>query len=145
MASSMKTSKHLVLGEIYSRQTLSDRFHIRDASIRNGVFRPKGHDSAWLFVTERKTPDRTPYSYRLTNRALFMDGQTSGRTDYLIEDHQSLGLELLVFYRQYRDQYPEFGFRYEAHFVTFPAGAAIRHTSIFTVSLLRKVRGPVKE
>ena len=52
----MRTSEKLVTGKTYSRAELSDVFAIKDATIRNGIFRPKGHESIWLFITEEKTP-----------------------------------------------------------------------------------------
>ena len=96
----MRTSEHLQVGRVYSRQDLRDKFGIRDATLNNGVFRPKGHDSVWLFITETKTPDRTQYRDALNGDELEWDGQNSGRTDRLVIDHKVLGLELLVFYRR---------------------------------------------
>ncbi len=63
----MKTSDSLVDGAIYTRNELREMFGIRDATINTGTFRPKGHDSVWLFVTENKTPDRTQYHDMLDN------------------------------------------------------------------------------
>ena len=58
----MFTSEHLKINEVYTRSQLRDKFDVKDATINNGIFRPKGHDSIWLFVTEEKTKDRTQYS-----------------------------------------------------------------------------------
>jgi hypothetical protein len=62
----MKTSESLVDGAIYTRSELREMFNIRDATINTGIFRPKGHDSVWLFVTEKKNlrPDPVPRSPR---------------------------------------------------------------------------------
>ena len=57
----MKTSPVLEVGNIYSRADLKGQFGIQDASVNNGIFKPKGHDSVWLFVTKEKTSDRTQY------------------------------------------------------------------------------------
>lgn len=51
-------------------------FLIKDANLRNGAFKPGGHESIWLFVTEEKTPDRTPYRDFLDSDLLNWDGQT---------------------------------------------------------------------
>ena len=53
----MKTSEKLEIGQIYTRNQLRFLFNIEDATINTGVFRPKGHDSVWLFVTLHKTLD----------------------------------------------------------------------------------------
>ncbi|QDE91904.1 hypothetical protein BHS06_24575 [Myxococcus xanthus] len=115
-ATGLRTSEHLSLGKIYSREDLEGLFTITDATIKNGIFRPKGHASVWLFVTEEKTADRTQYADRLEGEHLYMDGQTLGRTDPLIIQHVTKGLELVLFYRRRRDQYPHGSFRYEGTF-----------------------------
>lgn len=112
----MKSSSHLVLGSIYSRKDLQEQFKIVDATIRTGVFRPKGFDSVWLFVTAKKTLDQTQYADFLDGNLLHWDGQTSGRSDPTIIDHRRNGIELLLFYREAKDKYPNFGFRYEGPF-----------------------------
>ncbi len=112
----MFTSAELCEGEVITREELRKRFCITDATINTGVFRPAGHDSIWLFVTERKSSDRTQYSDRLDGDTLYWDGQTSGRTDQLIIEHQRRGLELLVFYRKSKTEYPGAGFRYLGRF-----------------------------
>lgn len=91
-------------------------FDIRDATINTGIFRPKGHDSVWLFVTENKTPDRTQYHDLLDNDVLHWDGQTMGRTDHWIVGHEDQGLEVLLFYRKSKTEHPGAGFRYEGPF-----------------------------
>jgi 5-methylcytosine-specific restriction endonuclease McrA len=108
----MKTSDRLEIGNVYTREDLRRMFSIVDATINTGVFRPKGHDSVWLFVTERKTPDRTQYSDYFDGNRLEWDGQTSGRTDDWIVNHGGRGLELLLFYRKEKYEFPGAGFRY---------------------------------
>ena len=108
----MKTSEKLEVGAVYTREDLRRMFSISDATINTGVFRPKGHQSVWLFVTEKKTPDRTQYSDYFDGRQLAWDGQTSGRTDDWIINHENLGLELLLFYRKEKYEFPKAGFRY---------------------------------
>lgn len=105
-----------MLGEIYTRNRLREMFSIKDATINTGTFRPKGHDSVWLFVTENKTPDRTQYHDLLHNDVLHWDGQMQGRTDHWIIGHKEQGLELLLFYRKSKTEHPGAGFRYEGPF-----------------------------
>ncbi len=112
----MKTSTSLQVGQIYTRQELQELFNITDATIRTGVFRPKGHDSVWLFVTEQKATGQTQYTDHLEDSILHWDGQTSGRTDRLIIEHKKQGLELLIFYRKHRAEHPGYGFCYEGTF-----------------------------
>lgn len=97
---SVFTSQQLEPGSVYSRADLKARFDIHDATLNTGIFRPKGYDSVWLFITEHKTSDRTQYEDTLEGDTLRMQGQTMGRTDALILEHRQRGLELLVFYRK---------------------------------------------
>lgn len=106
------TSSSLQVGEVYTRAFLKERFDIIDLTINTGVFRPKGHDSVWLFVTEQKSKDRTQYRDYLSGSLLEWDGQTSARTDSLIVEHRERGLELLLFYRKSKLEFPGAGFRY---------------------------------
>jgi len=110
------SSARLKPGAIYTRNDLSQLFGIKDATLKNGIFRPKGYDSVWLFVTEQKTSDRTPYVDALTDDTLCMEGQLQGRTDDLILKHKQHGLELLVFHRRTKKEYSGAGFRYEGAF-----------------------------
>jgi hypothetical protein len=110
------TSHLLTPGLVYTRADLKQQFSIRDATINTGVFQPKGHGSVWLFVTEKKTMDRTQYLDRLEGDRLYWQGQTSGRTDGLIQKHEAHGLELLLFYRLRKTEHPGAGFRYEGQF-----------------------------
>lgn len=112
----MRTSDHLTPGQVYTRKELSDQFGITDATINNGIFRPKGHDSVWLFVTRDKTADRVQFHDTLDGDVLTIEGQLAGRTDHLISEHVARGLELLLFYRDDKGQYPGAGFRYEGIF-----------------------------
>jgi hypothetical protein len=91
-------------------------FTISDQTLYTGVFKPKDHDSIWLFVTERKSGDMTEYSDILSGDILYWDGQTSGRKDEHIITHERNGLELLVFYRTKKLEHPGAGFRYEGRF-----------------------------
>jgi hypothetical protein len=109
----MYTSEHLEVGKIYSRKDLRAKFNISDATIKNGVFKPKDHESIWLFVTQKKTPDRTQYIDNLDGDSLAWDGQSAGRTDNLIINHKKDGNELLLFYRVSRYQYIGSGFEYK--------------------------------
>lgn len=110
------TSVDLVRGCVYTRDDLKAAYGIVDATINNGVFRPRGKSSIWLFVTEVKPADRTAYRDRLVGNTLGWQGQTSGRTDALIKDHQTNGDEIVVFYRKHKSEHPGYGFRYEGNF-----------------------------
>lgn len=112
----MFSSEELEAGSVYTREALRQRFQITDATINTGIFQPKNHDSVWLFVTEKKSTDRTQYSDLLDGDTLHWEGQMAGRKDKIIIEHARRGLELLVFYRKSRDEYPGAGFRYEGRF-----------------------------
>ncbi|MFN7020706.1 MAG: hypothetical protein ACK4WH_05165 [Phycisphaerales bacterium] len=112
----MRTSDHLIPGQTYSREQLRERFQIADATINTGIFRPAGHESVWLFITEQKTSDRTPYEDQLSGEDLYFEGQTQGRTDALVREHRDRGLELLLFYRHRKDERPDYSFLYEGVF-----------------------------
>lgn len=103
-------------GSIYTREELKKLLQTRDATINTGVFRPAGFSSVLIFITKNKTPDRTQYDDRLEGMSLYWQGQVSGRTDALIVEHQARGLEILVFYRDHKEEYPGAGFRYEGAF-----------------------------
>jgi hypothetical protein len=69
-----------------------------------------------LFVTEKKTSDRTQYVDKLEGDELLWQGQSLGRTDALVVEHLQKGLELLLFYRKKKYEHPGAGFRYEGPF-----------------------------
>lgn len=128
----MYTSASLTIGNVYSRQELADLFEISDASINNGVFRPKGHESIWLFVTEAKSSDPDRYHNELRGDVLEWDGQRSGRTDHWIAGHKDAGAELRLFYRRSSREFPRSGFKYlgpveyQGHTGTKPAHFTLR-------------------
>ena len=109
-------SSRLVEGQIYTRVELRDLLESNDATMNTGIFRPSGYDSVLLFVTEKKSPDRTQYVDHLAGSILHWQGQTAGRKDSLIITHAQQGLELLVFYRTSKSEYPGSGFKYEGRF-----------------------------
>ncbi len=111
------TSQWLAPGQVYSRDDLRALFGVTDATSNNGVFRPKGHRSIWLFVTRDKAADRPQLHDSLDGDVLTWTGQPAGRTDKLIIDHLDSGDELLLFYRQTARTYPNGGFRYEGPFL----------------------------
>lgn len=132
----MQSSESLIPGQVYTRADLKAKFGILDATINNGLFKPADHNSVWLFVTKEKTSDRVQYRDSLDGDILTMDGQNSGRTDRLIADHVSLGLELLLFYRDTKTQFPGAGFVYEGKF------AYVEHTGALPASFkLERVEG----
>lgn len=112
----MQTSEQLIQGNIYTREQLSQIFHITDATLNNGVFQPSGYQSIWLFVTEQKTYDRPQLHDHLDGDILYWDGQPQGRTNTLVIEHDANGCELLVFYRKKRNEFQNYGFKYEGAF-----------------------------
>ena len=80
----MFTSDYLTENTIYTRNDLRQQFHIKDATINNGVFQPTEYQSIWLFITEQKTNDRASFKDLLEEDTLYWDGQSQGRTDKLI-------------------------------------------------------------
>ena len=105
-------SEKLKLGEIYNRKSLATLFHITDATLNTGVFKPKNYSSVWLFVTRKKAANQTKYVDHLVGNTLSWQGQTSGKSDQMIVEHQNRDLELLLFYREEQKQYADSGFRY---------------------------------
>jgi hypothetical protein len=105
-------SEELKVGELYSRDTLAKQFLITDATLKNGVFKPKSYSSVWLFVTRNKPANRPQYVDQLAGSELHWQGQAAGRSDKMIIEHKARGLELLVFYRVDADE----PFRYEGIF-----------------------------
>ena len=112
----MLVSDRLKIGHIYTRADLMRLLNTADATINTGIFRPKNLPSILLFITETKTSDRTQYVDHLDGDTLSWQGQSQGRKDRLIIDHEVNGLELLVFYRLNRYQHPGAGFVYEGPF-----------------------------
>lgn len=110
------TSPQLEQGKIYTRQQLKDLFKVEDATINTGVFRPKGRNAIWLFVTRDKTNDRTPYQDSFDGDLLRWQGQIAGRTNAAVIGHEAAGDELLVFYRDSKRSHPGAGFRFEGQF-----------------------------
>jgi len=105
-------SEKLRIGKLYSRDSLAKQFQITDATLKNGVFKPKAYSSVWVFVTRNKPANRTQYVDQLAGNELHWQGQTAGRSDKMIVEHKARGLEVLVFYRVDADE----PFRYEGIF-----------------------------
>lgn len=112
----MFTSEQLTEGSVYTREYLRRKFNIKDATINTGIFQPSGYQSVWLFITENKSKDSTQYKDQLHEDTLDWDGQTKGRNDQLIINHEAEGLELLVFYRTNKRAFSHGGFIYEGQF-----------------------------
>jgi len=110
------SSDVLELNKVYSREELKERFKITDATINNGIFKPKDFSSVWLFVTEEKTPDQTQYKDYFDGQKFTFQGHTTKRTDHLIFNHDADGNELLVFYRKKKNEFPNYGFLYLGKF-----------------------------
>ena len=113
---SITTSDFLEKGLLYSRKDLGELFGIGVEGLSTGVFKPRNHQSIWLFVTRKKTPDRTQYHDNLRGSILEWDGQEKGLTDKMIINHARDGIEILLFYREKRNQFPNFGFIFEGEF-----------------------------
>jgi TIR domain len=112
----MFTSEQLTEGSVYTRAYLRQKFSIKDATLNTGIFQAPGYQSIWLFITENKTKDSIQYKDLLHEDKLDWDGQIEGRKDQLIIDHETKGLEILVFYRINRRAFPHGGFKYEGQF-----------------------------
>jgi len=112
----MRTSTFLSVGEHYSRKQLTAKFSIVDQTINTGIFVPKGHESIWVFITVQKRPGMTDYADRLDGDTLFMEGQTKHRTDKHLIEHKRDGREVVVFYREKKDERPDYSFRFEGVF-----------------------------
>src|ERR1051326_7713350 len=136
----MYTSASLVEGHVYTREALQKQFQITDQTLFTGIFRPAGHDSIWLFITEQKSADHTQYIDRLDGDMLSWQGQTKGLKDQLIIDHKAKGLELLVFYRKAKYEFPGAGFRYEGRFA-YISHSGSRPTS-FRLERIARVLAP---
>jgi putative restriction endonuclease len=126
-------SEKLKVGEIYTRKSLAKSFHITDATLNTGVFKPKNFSSVWLFVTRKKAANQPKYIDSLTGDTLHWQGQASGKSDLMIIEHNRRDLELLLFYREEPKQYADSGFRYlgEIEYVAHKAG----HPTSFTLRL----------
>jgi putative restriction endonuclease len=105
-------SEKLKIGEVYSRKSLREIFSITDATLNTGVFKPKKFSSVWLFVTRKKAANQPKYIDSLTGDKLHWQGQASGKSDLIIIEHTSRGLELLLFYRNEPKQFADSGSRY---------------------------------
>jgi hypothetical protein len=106
----------LLAGTVYTRAELMDLFGINDATINTGVFRFGDRHEIWLFVTERKQPDRVQYKDQLVGDKLHWEGQSLGRTNEHIINHKSEGNDILVFYRKAKTEFPGAGFMLEGPF-----------------------------
>jgi hypothetical protein len=106
----------LEIGHVYTRAELQQLFSITDATLRNGVFPYKDRHEIWLFVTEQKAADQTPYKDELIGDTLHWQGQTAGRTDTLVINHRQEGNNVLVFYRKTKNEFADSGFRLEGAF-----------------------------
>ena len=101
---------------MYTRAELQQLFSITDATLRNGVFPFKDRHEIWLFVTEQKSADQTPYKDELVGDTLHWQGQTAGHTDPLVINHRQQGNNILVFYRKTKNEFATSGFRLEGAF-----------------------------
>jgi hypothetical protein len=112
----MFSSEKLREGDIYSRRDLGKIFETQDATINTGIFPLPYYHAILLFITEDKAKDKTQYNDILERDLLLWDGQTKGLKDKLIIDHEKNGMEILVFYRKSKNEYEQYGFKYEGRF-----------------------------
>ena len=87
-----------------------------------------------FFVTKNKAAHLPQLYDQLDSDLLRWDGQPEGRTDKLIINHSINDQELLLFYRENKNQYPNYAFRYEGPFNYYDHTGS--HPTHFT--LLRK-------
>jgi hypothetical protein len=127
-------SRNLKVGEVYSRKSLGKIFHITDATLNTGVFKPKDHSSVWLFVTRKKAANQPKYVDYIAGDMLHWQGQSSGKSDLMIIEHKIRDLELLLFYRDEPRQHADSGFRYmgQLEYVAHKAG----HPTSFTLRVI---------
>lgn len=129
------TSDQLQENQVYTREDLKQQYGITDATINTGIFQPAGTKSVWIFITEKKTADRTQYVDKLDGDVLYCQGQIAGRKDHLYIQQKDLDLELLVFYRTEKYEHPGAGFRYlglfdyESHSGFGPTSFVLRHAN----------------
>lgn len=109
-------SARLQVGDVYSRNQLGEMLGVAGSAMGSGVFRRKGTNSVLLFVTARKSADRTQYADRLDGDILHWEGPEKRGPDQMVIDHGTRGLELLLFYRERKNEFPAYGFRYEGPF-----------------------------
>jgi len=111
-----QVSPKLTAGAIYSRADLAELMGYQPKALETGIFTPRRYASVLLFITKHKTADRTQYVDELDGDDLYFDSQTKGRLDPKMIEHVDRGLEILVFYRETRKEYPRSGFRFEGVF-----------------------------
>lgn len=110
------TSGKLTPGEVYTRQDLRTEFGVTDSTINNGFYRPQNTNSIWLFVTHDKTTPELGATNVFEGDLFHWLGQKAGRTDNQVIEHEARGLEILLFYRDSKSQFPGGGFRDEGNF-----------------------------
>jgi 5-methylcytosine-specific restriction protein A len=117
----MKTSEKLSIGQVYTRAELADMFGLgatTGGNLHTWIFRPdkQRFNSYWMFVTAKKTSDRPQVVDRLEDDILHTEGQAKQMTDSWIKNHIADGIEVVVFFRNKKNEYAGGGFRYEGVF-----------------------------
>lgn len=112
----MFSSKMLCEGDIYTRNDLSELFKTKDSTINTGIFPLTQYHAIWLFITEEKSKDKTQYTDLLKEDTLLWDGQMMGVKDHKIISHEANNTEILVFYRKKKNEFENYGFKYEGRF-----------------------------
>lgn len=107
------TSLYLKEGQSYNREELRELVGTTDSTIGTEVFRPSGYNSVWIFITEQGIPSPG----KNTEKGLLTwSSQLSRHSAQLIINHESRGLELLIFYRESAARIPGLGFQYRGRF-----------------------------
>jgi putative restriction endonuclease len=132
---------------IYTRAQLGELLDINATGMGSGVFKRQGTASVLLFVTEHKSADRAQYIDRLDDHILHWQGQEGRRTDPLIIEHVARDLELLVFYRRRKDEFPGYGFRYLGPFAYVshetPVGPGASSFILRRVEAVERLAAPI--
>lgn len=111
-----KSSATLDLLTVYSREELRDRFHLTDAIISEGVFKPSDARSVWLFVTAENAMGASRVGGFFDGQVLLFEKPARGKGGSLILNHGRDGNEIIVFYRKKKREFANYGFRYLGRF-----------------------------
>lgn len=106
-------SQYLTEGQAYSREELRELVGTTDSTIGTEVFRPSGYNSVWLFITEQGSQNPVQLG---SLDILVWSSQLTRHNAQLVINHESRGLELLVFYRESAARLPGVGFQYKGRF-----------------------------
>lgn len=109
------------VGENYTTEQVAEILGIDRHALTTGVFKPAKKNFVLIFVTEKKEPKDTQYDDKLIGNILEWDGQNAGRTDNLIINNTNNDPELILMYREYKNERQDSSFKcmgnlcYKAH------------------------------